>query len=93
MHSLCLVSRTALILSSSPGLQIPGHGILFVGTVLLEIQGTLIVAGRNEVVRPAGFEPATLCLEGRCSIHLSYGRAMMRMEPLRLSPAPDGSRV
>ena len=20
----------------------------------------------------AGFEPATLCLEGRCSIHLSY---------------------
>ncbi len=27
-----------------------------------------------EVVRPAGLEPATLCLEGRCSIHLSYGR-------------------
>ena len=24
------------------------------------------------VVRPAGLEPATLCLEGRCSIHLSY---------------------
>lgn len=22
---------------------------------------------------PAGFEPATLCLEGRCSIQLSYG--------------------
>jgi hypothetical protein len=22
---------------------------------------------------PAGLEPATLCLEGRCSIHLSYG--------------------
>jgi hypothetical protein len=22
---------------------------------------------------PAGLEPATLCLEGRCSIQLSYG--------------------
>ena len=28
----------------------------------------------NGVVRPAGLEPATPCLEGRCSIHLSYGR-------------------
>ena len=27
------------------------------------------------LVRPAGLEPATLCLEGRCSIRLSYGRA------------------
>jgi hypothetical protein len=26
------------------------------------------------MVRPAGFEPATPCLEGRCSIRLSYGR-------------------
>lgn len=25
------------------------------------------------VAIPAGFEPATLCLEGRCSIQLSYG--------------------
>jgi hypothetical protein len=28
----------------------------------------------KEMVRPAGLEPATLCLEGKCSIHLSYGR-------------------
>ena len=25
------------------------------------------------LVIPAGFEPATVCLEGRCSIQLSYG--------------------
>ena len=28
----------------------------------------------NSMVRPAGIEPATLALEGRCSIQLSYGR-------------------
>ena len=26
------------------------------------------------MVRLAGFEPAAICLEGRCSIHLSYRR-------------------
>ena len=30
---------------------------------------------RSELARPAGLEPATLALEGRCSIQLSYGRA------------------
>ena len=30
---------------------------------------------------PAGLEPATLCLEGRCSIQLSYGAAGKEVEP------------
>ena len=29
---------------------------------------------RARFARPAGLEPATACLEGRCSIQLSYGR-------------------
>jgi hypothetical protein len=28
----------------------------------------------NEMARPARLEPAPFCLEGRCSIQLSYGR-------------------
>jgi hypothetical protein len=30
----------------------------------------------SRVASPAGLEPATLCLEGRCSIQLSYGLAL-----------------
>ncbi len=31
-------------------------------------------ANKGEMVRPEGIEPPTPCLEGRCSIRLSYGR-------------------
>jgi hypothetical protein len=33
---------------------------------------------QKKVARPARFERATLCLEGRCSIQLSYGRILCR---------------
>ena len=34
------------------------------------------------MARPARFERATLCLEGRCSIQLSYGRSLPNLSQL-----------
>src|SRR5688572_32596993 len=42
---------------------------------------------RYGLVRPAGLEPTTPGLEGRCSLRLSYGR----VEPRLAAPAPGSN--
>ena len=43
-------------------------------------------ASETQRARPEGFEPPTLCFEGRCSIQLSYGR---RITSLSKVPRDD----
>ena len=38
------------------------------------------------MARPEGVEPPTLCLEGRCSIQLSYGRSLPNFSQLHCLP-------
>ncbi len=35
------------------------------------------MSGPGKMARPEGFEPPTPCFGGTCSIHLSYGRAVV----------------
>ena len=39
----------------------------------------------NEMARPEGFEPPTLCLEGRRSFQLSYGRVELILRDFRFA--------
>ena len=65
--------------SVSQSLRLTGHsvrrtfaeGVAHVGTI-----GDF----PSKLARPAGFEPATPGLEGRCSIQLSYGRTLYSLE-------------
>jgi hypothetical protein len=43
-------------------------------------------------VRPAGFEPATRCLEGSCSVRLSYGRPKVIVHAKDHATATRGSQ-
>jgi hypothetical protein len=44
---------------------------------------------RPPLARPTGLEPATVGLEGRCSIRLSYGRISSRIVAQPRQPAPS----
>ena len=45
------------------------------------------------MVRQEGFEPPAYCLEGSCSIRLSYWRISIPTNPFEENGAGDGNRT
>ena len=41
---------------------------------------TTLISGVKQMARPKGLEPLAYCLEGSCSILLSYGRINKKMK-------------
>ena len=50
-------------------------------------------AALGEMVRQKGFEPPAYCLEGSCSIRLSYWRISIPTNPFEENGAGDGNRT
>ena len=50
-------------------------------------------AADGEMARQEGFEPPAYCLEGSCSIRLSYWRISIPTNPFEENGAGDGNRT